>query len=432
MAQVFQSNVFQNDVFQVAAGPAAYVLDTTVGTYSLTGSSANTSRSSVLTTNSGSYSITGATATTYPRAKINATSLTSGGSQTAGTSFSSASISPTADKLILVTVYSNCVTSGNNSAPTSVNIAGSLSFTQVAGQVVETNWGHISVWRATSSSPPTGTVNFTFPNSRDTVVWSVTELNAEITGTNAANGVVQSAGTGPTTSTTTLTNTLASAYECAGNGAFSVVGAAYATVQNPTFSPEGGWTEVQDQEQDQGGSWTIALHTAFRDNYNDTSSTHTSSVTSSSLGGIILELRGKEISTSTAYTLDTTVGTYSLTGSSATTLKDSLLTNTVGSYAVTGSSANVSRSLSLSVTSGSYTLTGFSADLTYTAAGTAYVLDTVVGSYAIDGISASLEYQQLQQPSGGTNNVYNLRERIRRDDEEVMKLVMEAFRKIAA
>ena len=133
-----------------------------------------------------------------------------------------------------------------------------------------------------------------------------------------------------------------------------------------------------------------------------------------------------------SYTLDTTVGTYSLTGSSATTLKSSLLTNTAGSYTVSGVSANTSTSKLLQTSGGSYTLTGFSADLTYTAAGTAYVLDTVVGSYVIDGVSASLEYQQLQQASGGTNNVYNLRERIRRDDEEVMKLVMEAFRKIAA
>ena len=453
MAQVFQTNVFQNNVFQVAAGPASYVLDTTVGTYTLSGSSARQEKTSLLSSTAGSYTQTGVTATTYPRVKPSVTTLTSGGSQTAGTSFSSASVSPTADRVIFVAVYSNCVTSGNNSAPTSVAIS-SLNFTNVANTVVETNWGHLSVWRATSASPPTGTVDFTFPNSRDTVVWTVLEASAEFSGTNAANAVVQSATSGPTTSTTTLTNTLSSAFECAGNGAISFVGGAYASSSNPTFSPESGWTELNDTEQDNSSGWTIALNSNFRDNNADTSHTHTSSVSMSSAGGIIIELRGKEVAAgATAYTLDTTVGTYSLTGSSATQLKASLLSNNTGSYSLTGSNGTLLRdgtlvanptSYSLSgqtspltkdslvvTTAGSYSLTGFSADITYTPAVGNYILDTQVGVYDLTGFDVGLEYTSIQT-GGGNMNRLRLVERIRRDDEECMRLVIEAFNKLAA
>ena len=475
MAQVFQTNVFQNNVFQVAAGPASYVLDTTVGTYTLSGSSSRQEKTSLLSSTAGSYTQTGVTATTYPRVKPSVTALTSGGSQTTGTSFSSASVSPTADRVIFVAVYSNCVTSGNNSAPTSVAIS-SLNFTNVANTIVETNWGHLSVWRATSVSPPTGAVNFTFPNSRDTVVWTVLEANAEFSGTNAANAVVQSATSGPTTSTTTLTNTLSSAFECAGNGAISFVGGAYASSSNPTFSPEAGWTELNDTEQDNGSGWTIALNSNFRDNNADTSHTHTSSVSMSSAGGIIIELRGKEVAAGAAsYVLDTTTGTYALTGSSATQLKDSLLVDSVGSYSISGVTTSLVKSsvlvatqgsysltgsngtllrdgtlvanpapYSLSgqissltkdslvvTTAGSYSLTGFSADITYAPAVGNFVLDTQVGVYDLTGFDAGLEYTSIQT-GGGNMNRLHLVERIRRDDEECMRLVIEAFNKLAA
>jgi hypothetical protein len=87
--------------------------------------------------------------------------------------------------------------------------------------------------------------------------------------------------------------------------------------------------------------------------------------------------------------VDTTAGSYSLTGSSATTLYDRLVDTTAGSYSLTGSSATTLYDRLVDTTAGSYTLTGVSATLDVVAALT---LDTTPGSYTLTGSSATLEY----------------------------------------
>ena len=132
-----------------------------------------------------------------------------------------------------------------------------------------------------------------------------------------------------------------------------------------------------------------------------------------------------------SYTLDTTPGAYTLTGSSSYVFKDSLLSSTTGSYALTGSQGILSKDSVLNASSGAYTLTGFSADLSYTPVAGSFILDTVVGEYSLTGFDATIEYTPVQQVSGGTN-IHHLRDRIRRDDEEVLKVVKELFLKMVA
>lgn len=106
-----------------------------------------------------------------------------------------------------------------------------------------------------------------------------------------------------------------------------------------------------------------------------------------------------------SYTLDTTPGVYNLTGSSATLSGSRLLNISAGTYSITGLSSALLKDSVLFNSVGSYTLTGSAAELSFTAA------VTNIGGYREE--RARLE-------------------RMRQDDEEVMKLVIQAFNKIAA
>lgn len=205
------------------------------------------------------------------------------------TSFSVASASLTASKLYLISIYNNSAGSGNNAAPSSVTIAG-VSFTKINDVVAETSWGRLSVWRAMPGSNASGTGTISFANAQDAAIWSLSEFSGiDTTGTNGSGAIVQSAVTGPTTNTTSMNVTLA-AFGSTGNAAYSACTAAYGTAQNPTFTPETNWSEIHDREQDASG-WTIALHTIWRDNGNDTTPTHTIAITSLSSGAVGVEIK---------------------------------------------------------------------------------------------------------------------------------------------
>ena len=96
------------------------------------------------------------------------------------------------------------------------------------------------------------------------------------------------------------------------------------------------------------------------------------------------------------------------------------------SYTVDGSPAALQASYTLSASSGSYSVIGVSASATVNKA-----LSADSGSYTVTGVDVAFEItaQPVTQQNG---NVYTLRERIRRDDEECMRLVIEAFIKLAA
>lgn len=164
-----------------------------------------------------------------------ATQLLTSGSAVDGTSYTTASVAPSAHKLILLGVGSDA---GAGTADQPTVSGGGVTWTLV--NTATTGVRRATIWRALSETTPTpGTITITFANSQLNCNWSITEfLNVDETGTNGANAVVQSApntGSGVTSLTVTL-------------GAFgSVDNATFGVIQKngvEAVSPGSGFTEL--------------------------------------------------------------------------------------------------------------------------------------------------------------------------------------------
>ena len=164
-----------------------------------------------------------------------ASHLTSGGSGgTMGvTAYTTASISPSGDALLLAWVASRDLLSGNASVPT---VTGNgLTWVQVATQIFSGADRRLTLFRAMGAAPTPGIVTFTFGNQQWACVWSVAEFtHVETGGTAGADAIGQSAtnqGSG-----SSLTVTLAAL--TSGN-----VGAAgFGGYVGSLLDPGSGWT----------------------------------------------------------------------------------------------------------------------------------------------------------------------------------------------
>lgn len=97
------------------------------------------------------------------------------------------------------------------------------------------------------------------------------------------------------------------------------------------------------------------------------------------------------------YTLDTTTGSFTVTGVSSTTLKSSLLSVTPGAYALNAVNAELRATRFLSVTNTNFTLTGFDST-----AFVSQVLDTTPGAYAVTGAQGDLSVSLALLTSPGS------------------------------
>ena len=187
---------------------------------------------------------------------IAASLLIASGLATAATSFTTASISPTANKLILLAVGSANVASNN--APT-VTGAG-MTWTQVATSIDSATRRRVTLFRALSASPGSGALTIDFAGTtHNNCQWSVIEFSGIDTGgTNGANAIVQSV-TNTSTGGTSATVTLA-AFGAAGNATFGALRQANGT----GISPGSGFAELHETV------FTGTLESEFR-NDNDTS-----------------------------------------------------------------------------------------------------------------------------------------------------------------
>ena len=104
--------------------------------------------------------------------------------------------------------------------------------------------------------------------------------------------------------------------------------------------------------------------------------------------------------TANAYVLDTTPGTYNITGSAATTLFDRITSVTSGAYNITGSDATTLFDRITSVTSGAYNITGSDVTLLYEVPLTLVVTP---GSYSITGSDVTFVYYALSVDPGAYN-----------------------------
>lgn len=207
--------------------------------------------------------------------------LTTSGNTSAGTAYSSASISPTGNRLVLAAIAHSA--SGVQPVPT-ISGGGMTTWNQV--NTVEINgFVRISVFRALQSSPSSGALSITFSASQDRCAWSIVELiGIDTGGSNGSNAVVQSATGAVSGSGTSVTATLGD-FSNVGNATFGA-----AVVQsNPerTISPGSGFTEIAEYNAPAGNF--IAIQTEFK-NTNDTTVDITASGVANHLGIIGLEI----------------------------------------------------------------------------------------------------------------------------------------------
>lgn len=116
-------------------------------------------------------------------------SLLTEGSAAAATSHATASVTPAANKLILL-----AVTSGATPATTVPTATGcSLTWVQVATQQQGASNQRVTVLRALGAAPTTGAITIDFAGVANNCAWKVIEFDgANISGTNGSGAIVQS------------------------------------------------------------------------------------------------------------------------------------------------------------------------------------------------------------------------------------------------
>ena len=165
---------------------------------------------------------------------ITVTNKTSGGQATAATSISSASISPSANTILVVGLAGRKVT-----GPTQPSVSGlSLTWNHVAGQVWATTRRLDVFWALVGSSPGSGALTFQWGTTHD-AVWVVDQISEA-----DADGTIQS-------NTATTTGLTVEAALGALRDSQSLVWAAFASTSTSfTWTPEGGASESAEASGD--------------------------------------------------------------------------------------------------------------------------------------------------------------------------------------
>jgi len=237
------------------------------GSYQLTAST----NLGAFTADSSAFSITTA---------ITGNQLATACNATAGTTFTTASISPGADRLVLAWVAGRGTTLGS---PT---LSGNgLTWVEVTTLTFANN-GRMSLFRAMGASPTAGSVTITFPTSANRACWSIVEYaGVDTSGTNGSGAVVQSAtGTAAASPITVTLGAFASANNVATGGFVRISTAASA------FTAGGGFTIYgQDSSANALGIATEGL--AANDTTVDISAPNTSCTNPPCMAGIAVELK---------------------------------------------------------------------------------------------------------------------------------------------
>lgn len=174
------------------------------------------------------------------RDTIVASVLTSGSTSTDGVSLITASVSPTADCLVLAAIQS--AQGSGPAAPDSVTGNG-LTWEQVTTVPFSSGSARRqTVLRSMGASPSAGAITFTFPASQSSFSWSILQFcGVNTSGVNGSGAVIQSV-TATASATTTITGTLPGALEHPSN-----VEVAYTGIDiNGALSPDPDWTEQTD------------------------------------------------------------------------------------------------------------------------------------------------------------------------------------------
>lgn len=191
---------------------------------------------------------------------ITVTHLTNGaGTGTADKT--TASITPGANKLILVAVNANNF-SGTPSAPTlSGNSLTYVSIVDVTFSTIASATSRFTLFRAMGASPSSGAITIT-PGSTNSCMWAVAEVDGvDTSGTDGSGAIVQNAtnrtdGDAPNS----LTVTLAALADAVNNAVYAAFGPAGDTLQTPAAT----YTELSDDDSLTGGAATCSLMTMYK------------------------------------------------------------------------------------------------------------------------------------------------------------------------
>lgn len=212
---------------------------------------------------------------------ITMATLTSGNNTVDATSFTTASITPTANSLVLLALaYTKtppAVPTITGNGLTWVNVT-SVSYNSIAAPGIQ-----IAVFRAMGASPSAGTVAISFGGATQLgCAWSFAEFaGVDQTGTNGSGAVVQSATNATDSTTATLTVTL-SAFGSSNNVTYGAYGAQAAAVQGVGT----GFTLIHETGYPTPNNRLLAEWK----NANDTSVTFTPSTTGLQAAGIGIEI----------------------------------------------------------------------------------------------------------------------------------------------
>lgn len=191
-------------------------------------------------------------------ALITEAALTSGSSSNA--SPSSASITPTANNLVLIAVilYDLDFNNPTINAPT----GNSLTYTAVGTALSLTGVAKLQIFRGLGASPTAGAVAFSQSGATTpSWCWSISQYaNVNTTGTNGSGAIVQSA-----TGTGAVSNTGLATLAAFGDSANATYGAFGAYAIGATSTAGTGFTEIHDVQQ----STSSTLNSEWR-NDNDT------------------------------------------------------------------------------------------------------------------------------------------------------------------
>lgn len=210
---------------------------------------------------------------------ITASLLTSGGSASVAASFNTASISPSANKLLLL-----AVSSGTVSGPNEPTCSGAgMTWTKVATFLDASNgYRRITIFRSVNATPSTGAVTISFGGqNQDVCLWSITEFTgAAITGTNASDAIVQTA-TGETNTTGTGLTVTLGAFSNTENATFGYI---RNNVNASAYTQGTGFSELAEVQVTNSGA-----ETEFKET-NDTSVDWSWSSTGGNFTAIAVEI----------------------------------------------------------------------------------------------------------------------------------------------
>lgn len=180
---------------------------------------------------------------TVSAADITTALLTSGNDTTDLTDYTTASIAPTGNNLILATVQSR-ITGATPLAPTLTG--NGLTWVEVVSQTYQTNASpdrRITIFRALGASPSSGTVAISFGAvTQADASWIISEFtNVDTGGSDGADAVVQSVAGTSTDAQTSFLVTLA-AFGNINNATFGAIGVNV----NGTTAQGTGFTEIAD------------------------------------------------------------------------------------------------------------------------------------------------------------------------------------------